>query len=489
VSALHEHTTDEELTCVAGELHPKAVLAALVVGTILAPLDSSIVNIALPSIAAHFGERLSAVGWVTTAYLLTTASLLLSMGRLGDVWGLRRLYVAGLLIFGLGSFSSALSPSLAWLIASRVFQAVGSSMLFAAGPALVTRAFPPEKRGWALGYIALAVSLGLTAGPALGGFMVGTFGWPSIFVINIPLSVIVAAISWRLLPDECPDAQPFDAPGAVLAAAALLAILFGMGEADRSGFLSVDVLAPLAAGVVLALVFVWWERRTTSPMVDLALFRIRAFSAGIGAATLAYLALFSVTFTMPFYLTRIQGFDTRFAGLLLTTTPLVMALVAPAAGRLSDRKGSRALATAGISLLAAGLAGGSLLRAGGPPSAVVATLLAVGAGMAMFQTPNTASVLRATPRTRAGVGSAFVAEARNVGMALGVALAAALVGGAVGGAGLPVVDGAMPPDVAAAFMRGMARALRAGAIIAALGAALSWFGRESDAVEARNPNL
>jgi len=474
---------EENTTCAPGEPNINAVLFVLVIGTFLAPLDSSIVNIALPAIGGQFGERLSAVSWIVSAYLLTSASLLLPMGRLGDVWGLRKLYVWGLLIFGLGSAACALSGSLEALVASRVLQAVGASMLFAAGPALVVRTFPANRRGWALGYIALAVSAGLTLGPALGGLLVGTFGWPSIFLINVPLAVVVAAIAWRLLPDECPDGEAFDIPGAVLAAGALLALLVGLGEIERNGLASAQVIVPLVVSVAGAGAFVWWEKRAKTPMVDLGLFGSRAFSAGIGSATIAYLSLFAVTFTVPFYLLRVKGLDARVAGLVLTVTPLAMAVLAPLAGRISDRRGSRGLATAGMLLLTAGLLSASFLTQASPIVQVAASLLVVGAGMAIFQTPNTAAVMRATPRERAGVGSAFIAVARNVGMAIGIALTAAIVGAAVGGAGLPGGEALLPRATASDFSAGMATALRVAGGFALLGAALSWFGRDPDPVE------
>lgn len=474
---------EPEQSCTIGELRPGAVLAVLVAGTILAPLDSSIVNIALPSIAAEFGERLGAVSWVTTAYLLTTASLLLSMGRLGDMWGLRQLYSGGLVVFAIGSAASALSPTLAILIASRVLQAVGASMLFAAGPALVTRTFPPGRRGWALGYIALSVSLGLTLGPALGGLLVGTFGWPAIFIINIPLALTVAAIAWRMLPAECPEPQRFDVVGALMVGAALLLLLLGLGRGDRSGLMSVEVLVPVGISLLLLAAFTWWESRTPHPMVDPRLFESRSFNAGVGAATLAYMALFAVTFTLPFYLMRVLGLDARVAGLVLTATPVAMALLAPVAGRLSDRKGSRVLATGGTLGLATGLLLGSLLDASSSLWHVVVVLLLVGGGMAVFQTPNTSAILRATPRWSAGVGSAFVSLARNVGMAIGIALTAAIVGASLGGAGLPRGEGALSSQLAIEFTAGMSAAMRTGAAIALLAAFVSWFGRSPDSVE------
>ncbi len=477
-------TSSETLTCSPGELHPRSVLTVLVIGTFLAPLDSSIVNIALPSIASDFGVGLSTVSWITSAYLLTTAALLLSMGRLGDVWGLRRLYVAGLLIFGAGSLACAMSGSIEILILSRVVQAVGASMMFAAGPALVTRAFPSNRRGWALGYISLAVSAGLTTGPALGGFLVGQFGWPSIFLINVPLTIGVAALSWRLLPHECTDGEVFDVPGAIMTAVSLLLFLWGLSSAEAYGFLSVQVILPVALSFAVVGVFIWWERRAAHPVVDLRLFDSPGFSAGVAAATLAYLALFAVTFTMPFWLLRVAGVDSHVAGLLLMTTPITMAVFAPVAGRASDRMGSRGLATVGITVLSAGLLWLSFLGTGGSLLFAGVGLLLVGAGMAVFQTPNTSAILRATPRERAGVGSAFVAEARNVGMAVGVALTAAIVGVALGGEGLPGGTGPVSADVASQFSAGMSMALRVASAVSLGAAALSWYGRGIDTVEA-----
>ncbi len=459
-----------------------AVLLVLVVGTFLAPLDSSIVTIALPAISAQFGIQPALVSWVATAYLLTSASLLLGMGRLGDVWGLRRLYVWGLLIFGAGSLACALSGSIAALIGSRVIQAVGASMLFAAGPALVTRTFPPEKRGWALGYIALAVSAGLTVGPALGGVLLAQFGWPSLFLINVPLSAGVALLAWRLLPNEERAGEDFDFPGAILAGLSLFSLLAALTLTESEPLFSVEVMMGLALSVAALFGFIAVERRSRHPMVELRLFSSRPFSFGLAAAALNYLALFSVTFNMPFYLLRVRGMGPREAGIVLTTVPLLMAAFAPLAGRLSDRHGSRALAAGGSLALAVGIGMLSFVGTASPLVPILAALGLCGAGMAFFQTPNTAAVLRATPRSHIGVGSALVAQARNVGMAIGVALTAAIVTSYLA-AELSGGAGALPPAEASAFVAGIAAAFRVTALLALAAALLSW--RSESAVESR----
>ena len=473
----------EAPTCVEPQVRPRAVLAVLVVGTFLAPLDSSIVNIALPAISQQFGAQPAAVRWVATAYLVTSAALLLSMGRVGDLWGLRKLYVWGLLVFGGGSLACAFADGLPVLVGARVFQAVGASMLFAAGPALVAKTFPPNRRGWALGFISLAVSAGLTVGPSLGGILLGSFGWPSLFLINVPLSVIVAAIAWRLLPDECSRREPFDLGGAVLAGLSLLALLLALTQTESRALLSLPVAGGVAVSVALFAAFIAVERRHPHPMVDLALFKVPRFSYGIAAATLAYMALFSVTFNMPFYLLRVRGLDPSAAGLLLTATPLSMALFAPLAGRLSDRQGSRGLATGGLVALAVGLAGLSFVQGDTPLLLIPFGLTFLGSGMAFFQTPNTSSVLGATPRSHSGVGSAMIAEARNVGMAVGIAVTAAIVTAFLAG---PLSGGVagLPQSQADAFVRGMSAAMRFAAVVALIGAGLSWVKNEAPAVEA-----
>jgi EmrB/QacA subfamily drug resistance transporter len=467
-----------------GSANPNVVLAVLMAGTFLAPLDSSIVNIALPNIAASFDAQLTAVSWVADAYLLAIATLLLSMGRLGDTWGLRGLYVWGLLVFGAGSLACALAPTLPALVSARVLQAVGAAMLFAAGPAIVARTFPREKRGAALGTITLSVAAGLTAGPALGGVLVGLFGWPSIFYVNIPLALIAAALGWRLLPRLESVTERFDVLGAVLGGGALFLLVGALTEVQAYGLGSPQILSAFAVAVLLGVAFVWWERRTEHPMADLRLFGSKGFSGGLTAALLAYLAMFSVILTMPFYLVRAYGLPETSAGLLLTIPPLAMAGLAPWAGRLSDRIGSRLPSTLGLSVLAVGL---GVLSTVGPSTSlwfVGACLFTVGAGMAVFQTPNTAAILAATPHARHGVGSAFIAEARNVGMALGIALTAAIITTQMGSAAAALtVSTALSAADTATFVTGMAVALRTAALFAIVAAAASWFLRGEEAIE------
>lgn len=469
-------------TCTPEAPNPTSVILLLMAGTFLAPLDSSIVNIALPALAEEFGAGLTQVSWVATAYLLTNASLVLTMGRLGDIKGLKTIYIAGFAVFGAGSLACALSWSLPVLIAARVLQAVGASMMFATGPALVTRTFAPDRRGWALGWLSLSVSAGLMLGPVLGGVLLSVFGWQAVFLINVPLAIAVIVAARRMLPADCPTPEPFDRWGAVTAAGSLSLLLLGMSWIESDGLGSPSVIGAFVASAVLALAFVMIEKRLEHPMVDLSLFATRRFSAGIVAPVFTYMALFAVTFTLPFYLLSAQGLDPAIAGLVLAATPAAMALFAPAAGRLSDRTGSRGLATAGLVWMAAMLLGMARLEVATPPQIVALMLFSLGAGISFFMTPNSAAVLRATPRHRVGVGSALIGEARSVGMALGIGLTAAVIASGLGGADILNSTGALGTADAELFVEAMRPAFMVAAGLALAAALVSW-SRGPDAVE------
>jgi EmrB/QacA subfamily drug resistance transporter len=421
----------------------------------MATLDGSIVNVALPTIGRELQASIGGIQWIVAAYLLTISAALLSVGRLGDLLGHRRVFVAGLAIFTAGSALCGVAPNLVALVSARVLQAVGASAMMAMGPAAITAVFPPHERGRALGANASVVALGLTLGPPLGGFVVQHLSWRWLFYVNLPIGIAGAWWAWRGLPaSEGDGAATFDRRGAAWIALAVGAAVAAVQVGPNSALAGLG-LAGTSAGAVAGLVRA--ERRTASPLVDASLFRDRLFSAGLASGFLSYAALFSSTLLTPFYLAQVQGLSPRGLGAVLTAVPVALSLTSPVSGRMSDRFGSRELCVAGMALLATGLA---TLSFAGPDDrlATIAVRLAVcGLGMGLFQPPNNSAVMGALPRERLGSGGGLLAEARNFGMVVGISLSEAMFrafGGESAGQG--------------GFLRGYRAALLAGAAVAAL---------------------
>lgn len=397
------------------------------VGTFMGPFDGSVVNIALPTLTGVFGVGITSVEWVVLAYLLTVSVFLLTFGRLGDMVGLKKVYLTGYVVFVLGSLACALAWSVWSLVAFRVVQAFGAGMLFAVGPAIVTRGFPVGERGKAIGFVTVSVAVGLAVGPTLGGLIIGLLDWRWIFLVNLPIGMGAFLLALLAIPGDRPHPQRFDPLGAGLSFLALFPLLLVLSQGQHWGWGHPVTLALLVAVAAAVLAFVVVERRVSHPMLDLSLFRNRLFSAATLSAVASYLVAATVMFIMPFYLMRVRGFPVEHAGLLLTPVPLMTALVGPLSGSLSDRIGSRFLSTAGLLVSAAGVASLSGLDRETSSEGIVVRLLVVGVGIGLFQSPNTSAIMGSVPRYRLGIASGVVATARNVGMVLGVSLAALVI--------------------------------------------------------------
>ena len=415
-----------------------AVLAIVAVGIFMATLDSSIVNISLPTIARYFGVGLTgAVEWVIIAYLVVIAGVLLTIGRLADMIGRKPIWVAGLVIFTVGSAISGAAPSLGLLIAARGLQGLGGALLMAISPAMLTNAFPANERGRALGLNAVVVALGVSAGPTLGGIITEHLTWRWIFYVNVPIGVIGFVASMRVLTERMHWGRGrFDPLGAALLAIGLVALTVGLSFGQEWGWTSPLLLSTLVVGIIALLMLVVVERRVSDPIIDLALLRGRVFLSANASLILSFLALFAVGFMLPFYLEELHGFSTEQAGLLLTPLPLTIAILAPFSGMLADRIGTRWLAAGGLAVACLGLVLISQLNAQSTVWDIVWRLVVTGAGQAMFQAPNNSALLGVVPRGQQGSASGFLATGRVVGQCLSVALAGAIfagLGGAVAG--------------------------------------------------------
>ena len=371
------------------------LLVFTAVGSFMAPFDGSVVAVALPKMSAALQLGFIGAVWVQAAYLLAMTVVLIPLGRLADSYGRLRFYRAGLLGFAVTSLLAALSRDVTWLLAARVAQGLSSALLAANGAALIAEAFPPHERGRALGLNSTAVYLGLALGPVLGGVLTQQLGWRSIFLVNVPIALLT--LWWgRALAEEQRRgvrAAP-DLLGTAFWAVALCAGLIAVTEAPVWGW-----SAPLSAGLfaiaVLALAgFVWAEVRQGTPMLDLGrLVHNRLFAAGSAAALLNYTAFFGITTLTAIFLEVGSGRSAQAAGLLLLVQPLLMVSLSALAGRLSDRYGSRWLATGGMLLIVVGLVLLSTLPAAASFPRLEAALGLVGIGMAAFSAPNTAAVM------------------------------------------------------------------------------------------------
>lgn len=407
-------------------------MAAVATGTFLGTIDGSIVNIALPVLEQEFATQFAVVQWVVLSYMLTVATLMLVVGRLSDIFGKKGLYLTGFVVFTLGSGLCGLANSAGMLIAFRVIQAVGAAMVTALGTAIVTEAFPPQERGKALGISGTMVSIGLISGPTVGGLILGALSWHWIFFVNLPIGLIGILLVIRFVPRTPPEKrESFDIPGAASLFTALLSFLLALTLGQERGFSD-----PLVLGLfilfLLALGFFYWiETHTTQPIIDLSLFRSRLFSVNLITGFITFICISGTILLMPFFLQNVLQYQPRQAGMLLSVFPLSMGIVAPLAGSLSDRFGSRRLTVAGLAVLLLGYLAVSTLHAQVGAGGYILRFLLVGLGMGFFQSPNNSAIMGAAPRGRLGVASGLLALTRTVGQTTGIALIGSLWAGRV----------------------------------------------------------
>jgi EmrB/QacA subfamily drug resistance transporter len=458
-----------------------ATFGLVSVGTFMTTLDASIVNIALPSIAHAFGTPVSGpIEWVVIGYLVVIAAALLSFSRLADIAGRERVWVAGLALFTLGSALSGLAPTLVLLVGARGLQGLGAALIFAPALALIVDAFPRTQRGQALGMNALIVSLGVTAGPTLGGLITDSLGWRWIFFINVPLGLIGLLVARRVFRfGGGARSRRFDVPGAAAFGLGLASLSLGLSFGSEWGWTSPALVLTLGVAVASLTAAVVVERRRPDPLIDLGQLVSRRLGVPLASFLFSILALFAVSFLLPFYLEELRGLTPLGAGLLLTPYSLGLAVASPISGRSADRGHARWLGSIGLGLAAVGL--GLLAQVGvGTSLSEIALWLAVsGIGQGLFLSPNTSAVMSAVPADQSGIASGLIATTRVVGQALSVAIAGAIfigLGGAAAGAAL-VAAGASgsAPNAAlqGTFIAAMHTALLISGLLAAAGAVLS----------------
>ncbi len=398
-------------------------IPALLVATLanfLIPFTGSSVNIALPAIGADFAADAITLGWIPTSFMLAAAMFAVPFGRISDIYGMKRIFSYGIILFTVASLLSALSPSALSLIVCRVLQGIAGGMIFVTGLAIVTSVYPPHERGMAIGINIATVYIALSLGPVLGGIITQYLGWRSLFFAMIPLGITILVITWWKLDNEwaASRGERFDSKGSLLYSIFLVMLMYGFSRLP-----GIEGIVLVGLGIAGFAVFVRFEARVDSPLLDIRLFRNRIFAFSNLAALINYSANFTVGFLLSLYLQYIKGLDPKSAGLILVAQPIVMALFAPIAGRLSDRFPAQKLASLGMALSTIGLFILTRITAETSIPMVSGGLVVLGMGFGFFSSPNTSAIMGSVEKRLYGVASAIVSTMRLLGQMLSMGLA------------------------------------------------------------------
>jgi EmrB/QacA subfamily drug resistance transporter len=450
-------------------------LGAMCFALFMIMLDNTVVNVALPSIQRDLDTSISQLEWTINGYTLTFAVLLATGGRLGDIFGRRLMFMAGVVIFAITSATAGLAPNAELLIASRAVQGIGAALMMPATLSIVTHAFPADERGKAIGTWAGVSALALTIGPVVGGFLTEYVSWRAIFFINLPVAAVAIAaclFAVRESRDETVDRR-IDYPGVIALTAGLTAIVLALIEGNAWGWGSAPVLSLFAGGALSLVLFVWIENRSPAPMVEFDLFKTRAF---IGATSVAFIITFAMLgsfFFMAIYLQNVLGYGALEAGLRFLPTTVVIAVIAPLAGRLSDRVGPGVPMASGLAILAGSMYLFSLIDVGTTYGYLVLPFTLMGVGIALVMSPMSAAAMNAVSVQKAGIASGILQMARMVGGTVGVAATGAIFQSELGSGFDPAALATGGEAARAHFIDAMSAALLLAAAVSALGLLVS----------------
>ncbi len=410
-------TSDRELK--------KAVLIVAAFAAFLTPFLGSSVNLALPSIGKDLGANAIGLGWVISSFILSSAIFLIPFGRLADIVGRKKVFTAGLLLFTLSTAIIIFSKTFAFLLAMRICQGISSAMIFGTSLAIITSVFAPGERGRAMGINVTAVYLGLSAGPVIGGFLTQYFGWRSIFVFLVPFGIASLILIKVKIKEEWADSRTdrFDTTGSIFYAVSLFSLIYGFSTLpSASGWIFIF------SGVILGALFFLYEKKIDNPVFDIRLMlqnRVFAFS-GI-AALIHYSATSATGFFISLYLQYLKGFDARTAGFIMISQPVMMALLSPLAGKLSDRYNPGVIASYGMGLTAAGLIMLCLVNEQSPLIIIISLMIIMGVGFGLFSSPNSNAIMSSVEKSHFGVASGVVGTMRMAGQMFSMGIAMMLI--------------------------------------------------------------
>ncbi|MDF2486168.1 MAG: drug resistance transporter, EmrB/QacA family [Herbinix sp.] len=449
------------------------ILIIVIMSTFMATLDGSIVNVALPKMAEVLNVTTSNIQLVVTSYLIIIAGTVLIFGRLGDILGKTKMFKFGLGLFTLGSLLCGISGSFLLLIIARVVQAIGAAGTMANSQGIVTEVFPANERGKALGLTGTAVALGSLVGPGLGGLIVGTSKWEFIFLINVPIGLISLYYSFKILPKGHKAARgKLDGLGSILFMFSIIPLFVALGQGLNRGFTDPFILFGFIVAATSFVVFILVERKREAPLLQLKMFENKLFSLSIFCGFITFVAIFCSNIIQPFYLQNVMAYTPQQTGLILMIYPLILTVVAPISGSLSDKIGSEILTFIGLVLISIGLLFMSTLNENSTILHLVLFSGTMSVGMGLFQSPNNSLVMSTVEKDKLGIAGSINALIRNLGMVCGIALATTLLYGRMSAKiGYRVTDFVVGRNDA--FLYGMKTVYITAAIICAAGTILT----------------
>lgn len=449
------------------------ILLIVVMSTFMATLDSSIVNVALPQMARALDVDTAQIQLVVTSYLIVIVGIILIFGKLGDMLGKTRIFTFGIAMFTLGSLLCGIGSSFPVLIGARIIQAVGAAATMANNQGIITQVFPATERGKALGLTGTSVALGSLVGPGLGGIIVGAASWEYIFLINVPVGVVVLFFAIKLLPRSNKKVTDrLDILGAALFMFSIVPLFVALGQVPSLGFTNPLILSAFVVSVLSFIAFIVVEQKRENPLISLSIFKNKLFSLSIFCAFITFVGLFCNSIIQPFYLQDVMNYAPEQAGLIMMIFPLVLSVLAPVSGHVSDKIGSELLTFIGLLLISLGLFLMSTLTEQSSLMTMVIFIVILSAGMGLFQSPNNSLIMSTVGRHQLGIAGSINALVRNMGMVCGIALATTLLYGSMSEElGYRVTDYVAGQN--GAFINGMRNVYLTAAVICFVGAILT----------------
>lgn len=404
------------------------ILITVVSATFMSTLDGSIVNVALPDMASKLNVGMSGITWVVTSFLITVAATILIFGRLGDMIGKTKVFKFGVVLFTIGSLLCGLTSSLTLLVTARGIQAVGASATMATNQGIITHVFPANERGRALGVLGTFVALGSMAGPPIGGIIVSAVSWEYIFLINIPIGIIVFILTLKIFPKEHTTSdEKLDIKGALLFIVATVSLFGALGQGQVKGYDNAFIISAFVISFITFVLFIIVEHKISMPILQLSIFKNSLFSISIICAFISFIAISASNIILPFYFQDTLKFSPAASGILMMVSPIVLSVVAPFSGYMSDKIGSEILTLFGLSFTSIGLFFLSSLNERSSVLLIVAYIVIMTLGNGMFQSPNNSLVMSTVSKDKLGIAGSVNALIRNLGFVLGTSLSTLLL--------------------------------------------------------------